>query len=111
MERGLRESEISYLLLMRLVPAIPFFVANLAPAFLGVRLRNYVVTTFFGIIPGRWCYTWIGVGLGEVFDRGESRTWASFFEPRILGPILGLAGLAALPILIQGRCAAKGTPS
>jgi uncharacterized membrane protein YdjX (TVP38/TMEM64 family) len=110
MERGLRENEVSYLLLMRLVPAIPFFVANLAPAFLGVKPRNFVLTTLFGIVPGTLVYTWIGVGLGEVFDRGGTPDLGLFFEPRIIGPILGLAALAALPILIKAL-RGKGTPT
>jgi len=100
-ERGLRRNEVSYLLLMRLVPAIPFFVANLAPAFLGVSLRLFALTTFFGIIPGTIVYAWIGVGLGEVFDRGETPDLGLIFEPAILGPILGLAALAALPIVVR----------
>ncbi len=110
MERGLRENEVSYLLLMRLVPAVPFFVANLAPAFLGVKPRNFILTTLFGIIPGTVVFTWIGVGLGEVFDRGGTPDLGLFFEPRIIGPILGLAALAALPILIRAA-RGKGTPS
>lgn len=101
MERGLRENEVSYLLLMRLVPAIPFFVANLAPAFLGVRLRNFVGTTLFGIIPGTAIFSWIGAGLGDVFERGETPDLAIVFEPMVLGPLLGLAALAALPILVR----------
>lgn len=98
---GLRENEVSYLLLMRLIPAIPFFVANLAPALMGVRLRNYVVTTFFGIMPGTVVYTWVGAGLGEVFEEGESPDLGIFFEWQVLGPILALCALSALPILIK----------
>lgn len=101
MDKGLRENEVSYLFLMRLVPAIPFFIANLAPAFLGVRLRNFVLTTFLGIIPGTLVYTWIGVGLGEVFARGETPNLGLLFDPVILGPILGLCALAALPIALK----------
>ncbi|MDE2912341.1 MAG: TVP38/TMEM64 family protein [Paracoccaceae bacterium] len=100
-EQGLRENEVSYLLLMRLVPAIPFFLANLAPAFLGVGLRNFVLTTFFGIIPGTVVYSSVGAGLGEVFARGESPDLGIIFEWHILGPILGLCALAALPIIIN----------
>ncbi len=101
MEAGLRENEISFLFLMRLVPAIPFFLANLAPAFLGVSLRNFAFTTFFGIMPGSIVYTSVGSGLGEVFARGESPNLGIIFEPHILGPILGLCALAVLPIIIK----------
>lgn len=100
MEAGLHRNEISYLLLMRLVPAVPFFLANLAPAFLGVKLRNFAVTTFFGIMPGAIVYTSVGAGLGDVFARGETPNLGIIFEWHIMGPILGLCVLAALPIVI-----------
>jgi uncharacterized membrane protein YdjX (TVP38/TMEM64 family) len=101
METELRESEFSYLMIMRLVPAIPFFISNLAPAFLGVKLRTYAITTFFGIMPGAIVYTSVGAGLGEVFARGETPNLGIIFEPHILGPIIGLAVLAAVPIIIK----------
>ncbi len=98
---GLRENEISVLFLLRLVPAVPFFVANLLPALVGVKFRNFVFTTVLGIIPGALVFTWIGVGLGEVFDRGESPDMSILWEPQVIGPILGLCALAALPIAIK----------
>lgn len=108
LKEGLRENELSVLFLMRLVPAIPFFVANLLPALVGVGLGRYVFTTFFGIMPGTAVYTWVGAGLGEVFARGETPNLGIIFEPHILGPILGLCALAALPILIKQIRKAKG---
>ena len=98
---GLQEHEISVLFLLRLVPAVPFFVANLLPALVGVKFRNFIFTTVLGIIPGAIVFTWIGVGLGEVFDRGESPDLSLLWEPQIIGPILGLCVLAALPIAIK----------
>ncbi|MDK3073452.1 VTT domain-containing protein [Sedimentitalea sp. JM2-8] len=98
---GLRENEISILLLLRLVPAVPFFVANLLPALVGVKFGNFVWTTALGIVPGAIVFTWIGVGLGEVFDRGETPDLSLLWEPQILGPMLGLCGLAALPMVVR----------
>lgn len=101
MKKALNENEVSVMFLMRLVPAVPFFVANLLPALVGVKLRNFALTTFFGILPGSAVYTWVGAGLGEVFARGETPNLGIFFEPQIIGPILGLCALAALPIVIK----------
>ncbi len=98
---GLREDETSYLLIMRLVPAVPFFVANLLPGLLGVPLGKYVATTFVGIIPGTAVYTWIGAGLGEVFARGTAPDLGIIFEPQILGPLLALGALALVPVLVK----------
>ena len=89
------------LFLIRLVPAVPFFVANLVPAFVAVPLWRFVVTTFLGIIPGAVVFTSVGAGLGAVFARGETPDLGLIFEPRILLPILGLCALAALPIVLK----------
>ena len=96
------------LLLIRLVPAVPFFMANLIPALVGVSLFRFVVSTFFGIIPGAVVYTSVGVGLGEVFARGETPNLGIIFEPAILLPILGLSALAALPIILKAVRGKKG---
>ncbi len=100
-KQGIDENQWSMLFLIRLVPAVPFFVANLLPALVGVPLWRYVVTTFLGIIPGAVVYTSVGAGLGEVFARGETPNLGIIFEPQILLPILGLCALAALPIVLK----------
>lgn len=66
LREGFKENALSYLLFLRLVPAFPFFVVNLAPALLGVPLMTYVIGTFFGIIPGTLAYSVAGAGLGSV---------------------------------------------
>ncbi|NEX46938.1 TVP38/TMEM64 family protein [Pseudotabrizicola algicola] len=101
LQQNLRENEWSALLIMRLVPAVPFFIANLLPAFVGTSVWRFAVTTFAGIIPGTLVFTSVGAGLGEVFARGETPDLSILFAPHILGPILGLAALSALPILLK----------
>lgn len=98
---GIDENQWSMLFLIRLVPAVPFFVANLVPALVGVPLYRFFVSTFLGIIPGGVVYTSVGAGLGEVFERGETPDLGIIFEPHILLPILGLCALAALPIVLK----------
>ena len=100
-EEEFQENEVSFMLLMRLVPAIPFFAVNIAAALLGVRLTTYVWTTLLGIIPGSTVYTWVGAGIDDVIARGETPNLGLIFEWTILGPILGLCALAVLPILIR----------
>lgn len=105
---GIDENQWSMLFLIRLVPAVPFFVANLVPALVGVPLRRFAITTFLGIIPGAVVFTSVGAGLGDVFDRGETPNLGIIFELQILLPILGLCVLAALPILIKLARGKKG---
>ena len=108
LEAGFRENAASYLLILRLVPAAPFFVVNLAPAFLGVPLRTFMWTTALGIVPGTVVFTSVGAGLGEVIDRGEEPDLGLIYEPHVLLPLLGLALLSALPIAIK---ALRGKPA
>ena len=105
---GIDENQWSMLFLIRLVPAVPFFMANLIPSFLEVPTRRFVISTFFGIMPGAIVYTSVGAGLGEVFARGETPNLGIIFEPFIIGPIIGLCVLAALPIAIKALRGQKG---
>jgi uncharacterized membrane protein YdjX (TVP38/TMEM64 family) len=105
---GIDENQWSMLFLIRLIPAVPFFLANLVPAFLEVPLRRFVISTFVGIIPGAVVYTSVGAGLGDVFARGETPNLGIIFEPQILLPILGLCALALLPIVLKAVRGKKG---
>jgi uncharacterized membrane protein YdjX (TVP38/TMEM64 family) len=103
LQQGLRDNEWSVLFLMRLVPVVPFFLANLIPAFLGVRLSRFAITTAFGILPGALVFTSVGAGLGEVFARGAAPDLSVLGDPAVYLPLLGLCALAALPLVLKAR--------
>ncbi len=63
---GFQGDSISYLLFLRLVPAFPFWLVNLAPALLGVSLWDYILATFIGIIPGTFAFSLTGSGLDSI---------------------------------------------
>jgi uncharacterized membrane protein YdjX (TVP38/TMEM64 family) len=98
MEDGFQEDAMSYLLVLRLVPLFPFFVVNLVPAFLGVKLRTFVLATFFGIIPGTFVFALAGSGIGSVFDSGEEFTAGGILTPQVIAAFVGLAVLAIIPV-------------
>jgi uncharacterized membrane protein YdjX (TVP38/TMEM64 family) len=106
MQAGFNDNALSYLLVLRLIPAFPFWIVNIVPAFLGVKLRDYAVATFFGIMPGGFVYASVGNGLGAVIEAGDEPDLGIILEPAILLPILGLALLALLPVAyrkLKGR--------
>ena len=98
---GIKRDEISYLFLIRLIPIIPFAVANLVPALFGVSLRNFFFTTYIGIIPGGIVFTWLGSGLSEIFKQNEEPNFSIIFEIYVIGPILCLCLLSFLPIILK----------
>lgn len=97
LERGFRSSAFSYMLFLRLVPLFPFWLVNLVPAVLGVRLSTYALATLIGIVPGAVVYASVGNGLGAVLDAGGTPDLGVLFTADLLLPLLGLALLALLP--------------
>ena len=89
---GFTENAFSYLLFLRLVPAFPFFLVNLAPAFTAIPVRTYVLATLIGIIPGTFVY----VNLGQTLGRIESLQGLVSRETLLAFGLLGL--FALLPV-------------
>ena len=109
---GFHDNAASYLLFLRLVPLFPFWLVNIVPAFLGVPLRIFIITTFFGIMPGSFVYTSVGNGIGAVLDAGETPDLGIIFETEVIGPIIALALLSLVPIMVKTfRKKRNATPS
>jgi uncharacterized membrane protein YdjX (TVP38/TMEM64 family) len=125
--QGFRDDAFSYLLFLRLVPAFPFFLVNLVPAFAGVKLFPFVAATALGVIPASFVYAFAGTGLDSViaaqnsayqdclaanrtdctltFDARDVLTW------QLLAALVALALLALLPVLVRRlRAQPSATP-
>ena len=101
-ERGLKENELSYLFILRLVPLFPFFIVNIVPALFDVKLRNYIIATFFGIIPGSLVYVSVGNGIGDALNAGQDVPLSGLMtRPAVIFPVLGLIALSMIPILYK----------
>ena len=109
LEAGFQENAFNYMLVLRLVPLFPFFVVNLVPAFLGVRLRTYAVSTLIGIIPGSFVFASVGAGLGSISASGAEFTPAGILTPEIVVALVGLAVLSLLPVAYKRFRARRAT--
>lgn len=114
---GFQKNALSYLLFLRLVPAFPFWLVNLAPALLGVRLRTYVVGTGLGIIPGTFAFASVGSGLNSIIlaqqaayesclasggsDCRFSLDAGALLTPQILAAFAALGVVSLIPVAIQ----------
>lgn len=98
---GLRDEGFNYLLAVRLIPVVPFWLVNLAAGILGLPLVPYVLGTFIGIIPVTIIYASLGNGFGTLLEQGRHPDLAILFEPGVLLPILALAAMALLPVAVK----------
>ncbi|MBY0560454.1 TVP38/TMEM64 family protein [Hyphomicrobium sp.] len=103
LSEGFSRNAFNYLLFLRLVPAFPFWVVNLAPAILGMRLLPYIVATGIGIIPGTFVFSAFGASLGTVFDAGREVHLKDVLSPTLIAGLVVLGFLSLLPILLKSR--------
>jgi uncharacterized membrane protein YdjX (TVP38/TMEM64 family) len=113
MRKGFQEDSFLYLLTLRLTPVFPFWVINIVPALLNMKLLPYVVATFIGIIPGTLAYAYIGAGLDSVIMAQEMANPGcaaagtcqidpgSLVTPEVLIAMAGLGFISLLPVIVK----------
>ena len=115
--RGFRDDAFSYLLFLRLVPAFPFFLVNLVPAFAGMRLAPFVAATALGVIPGALVYALAGTGLDSVIAAQQAANGdclaagrvdchmvfdaKDVLTPQLIGALIALGLLALVPVVVK----------
>jgi uncharacterized membrane protein YdjX (TVP38/TMEM64 family) len=101
LEAGFRANALSYLLVLRLVPVVPFWLVNLVAGVTMMRPTSFLAGTFFGMIPATFVYASLGNGLGAAIDDGRSPDMHILYRPSVLLPLVALAALALLPPVWQ----------
>lgn len=114
---GIQTDAFNYLLFLRLVPAFPFFLVNLAAALVAVPLWTFVAATVIGIVPATFAFTLAGAGLDSViaaqaatFDAcvaaGRSDCRVTFdpthvLTPQLVGALVALGAVALVPVMVK----------
>jgi uncharacterized membrane protein YdjX (TVP38/TMEM64 family) len=114
---GFRRDAFAYLLFLRLLPVMPFWLTNLAPALFGVRPQTFALATMIGVLPATFTFAVAGDGLDSVIAaqkaafkacKASGRTDCSFdldlstiLTPQILVAFAALGVLALVPILVK----------
>ena len=125
--QGFRDDAFSYLLFLRLVPIFPFWIVNLVPALVGVKLSTFAAATFLGVIPATFVFAFVGEGLDSVIAAqqaayqsclaaGRSDCRLEFhmhaaLTPELVGALAALGVLALLPVVVKRLRARSPAPS
>ena len=90
-DRGIAKDGISYLLTLRLIPAFPFFLINLAMGLTTIRLVTFYVVSQLGMLPGTLVFVNAGTQLATIDRVGD------ILSPALIGSfvLLGLFPLIA----------------
>ena len=101
LENGFKKNDFLYLISLRLIPLVPFWVVNVIPAFFNMRLKLYFLGTFFGIAPGTFVYVWFSIGFEKILTEGNRPDFSIFNQPTIIGSFTALGLLILLPIVLK----------
>jgi uncharacterized membrane protein YdjX (TVP38/TMEM64 family) len=125
--RGFRADAFSYLLFLRLVPIFPFWIVNLVPALVGIRLATFAAATALGIIPATFVFAFVGQGLDSVIAAQQAAYQSCLaaarpdcrlkfhidtaLTPELLGALAALGVLALVPVLVRRLRARSPAPA
>ncbi len=93
-------------LILRLVPLIPFNVLNFGLGLTRVRLADYLFATILGMMPGTFVFTSLG-SVGRHLDFSDPATWADY---HVWGPFVLVLLLSLIPRLIKRERAQTTNP-
>lgn len=107
LEVEFRRNGLHYLLFLRLVPAFPFWLVNIAAAVFNVKLVPFVVATSIGILPGTFVFAYFGHGLSMTLQQSDTLSFSAIATPEILIALTLLALLSLLPVWLKRHRARK----
>src|SRR5437868_4207972 len=115
--RGFRADAFSYLLFLRLVPIFPFWIVNLVPALVGVKLATFAAASALGVFPATFVFAFVGAGLDSVIAAQQAAYQSCLaaarpdcrlafhidtaLTPQLLAALAGLGVLALVPVLMR----------
>ena len=102
METNFKQNAFYYLLSLRFLPIMPFWLINLAAGIFNVRLRDFILATFLGIIPGTFVYVNIGSSLTSIFAQNSSEfKLRTLISPQILLALTLLGLISFIPVIVK----------
>ena len=100
-EDGVRRDAFFYIMMLRLLPIMPFGLTTLALGFLEIPLLTFMAATFIGIAPLAFIYARLGWGLNRAFASHQRLNLHSLVQPPILIALGALALLSLSPIIVR----------
>ena len=98
-----QKNELELMLLIRLIPGIPFFAQNLILAGLGAKRLKFFFTTLFGLSPWAIIFASVGQGLEEIFIENKPLSFTLIAKPEYLIPVSLIIVLVIFILIYKKR--------
>jgi len=103
LEKKFKDSEFIYLLIYRFLGGIPWQLSCLLPTIFNVKVSNFFLATFIGIVPQVFLVVSIGSGLEKVIDQNSNvpEIMDVIFLPDIYIPFIAFFSLVLATIFLR----------
>ena len=102
-ENYFNKNDLELMMLIRIIPAIPFFLQNLILAGLGAHNKKFFYTTLIGLAPWSFIFGSIGQGLEEIFVNKTELSFSLIAQPEYLIAFGLIAFLIIMIILFKKK--------
>jgi uncharacterized membrane protein YdjX (TVP38/TMEM64 family) len=102
-ENYFKKNDLELMILIRIIPGVPFFAQNLILAGLGADSKKLFYTTLLGLTPWSFIFASVGQGLEEIFINQTKISLSLVAKPEYLIPIGIIASLMILFIFFRKK--------
>ena len=104
---GFRTNAFYVIVVLRLVPVMPYWASNALPALFGVRLRVFIAATLVGLLPWTVSFAFFGAAIDEILGAQEvtnpgcaaAGTCELDFSAMTSGPVIAGLVIALLSLI------------
>lgn len=101
MQQAVREDGAFYLLTLRLIPAVPFFVVNAVMGLTSIRLITFWWISQLGMLPGTAVYVYAGSAVPKLQDLADRGVLAILSPAQFTRILVAFCLLGLLPLVIR----------
>ena len=97
------KNDIELMLLIRIIPGIPFFLQNLLLASLGAENKKFIYTSLIGFAPWSFIFCSVGNGLDDIMRNNIAINFQLFLKIEFIMPILILIMVLLVILIFKKR--------
>ena len=102
LKNDFKKDSFYFLLSLRLLPIMPFFLVNILAGLFRINLTKYILATSIGILPASTAFIWTGKSIGEIISYSDLQNLELIFF-KLIPPLTIMAIISLLPIFLRKK--------
>ncbi len=102
-ENYFNKNDLELMILIRIIPVVPFFIQNLILAGLGAKNKKFFYTTLIGLAPWSFIFGSIGQGLEDIFIDNAQLNFSLIAQPEYMVPLSTIVVLIIFILIFKKK--------